>query len=173
MDLASLIRNVPDFPKPGIQFKDITTLLLHPDAFRYIIDGWRDRYAPMKLDAIAGADARGFVFAGALAYAMDLPLVLVRKKDKLPANTIFEDYDLEYGRATLEVHSDALGEGQRVIVIDDLLATGGTVAAAVRLMQRLGAEVIEAAFVVELPLLKGRQRLAPIPVHSLVEFDVE
>jgi len=164
---------VPDFPKPGIQFKDITTLLLHPGAFRCIIDGWRDRYAPMKLDAIAGVDARGFAFSGALAYAMGLPLVLVRKKDKLPAGTISEDYELEYGRATLEVHSDALHAGQRAIIIDDLLATGGTVAAATRLLQRLGAEVVEAAFVVELPPLKGRQKLAPVPVHSLVEFEVQ
>lgn len=173
MDLESLIRNVPDFPKPGIQFKDITTLLLHPDAFRYIIDGWKARYESMGIDAIAGADARGFIFSGALAYAMDLPLVLIRKQGKLPADVYAEDYELEYGTATLEIHKDALHEGQRVVIVDDLLATGGTMAAVTRLVQRLGAEVVEAAFVVELPPLHGRERLAPIPVHSLVEFMVD
>ncbi len=173
MDLAALIRNVPDFPKPGIQFKDITTLLLQPAAFRHIVDGWQERYRDMNLDAIVGVDARGFIFGGALAYAMGLPFVPVRKKGKLPAECISEEFELEYGTDIVEMHTDALAEGSRVIVIDDLLATGGTVAAVVRLAQRLGAEVVEAAFVVELPLLKGREKLAGVPVHSLVEFMVE
>ncbi len=173
MDLAALIRNVTDFPKPGIQFKDITTLLLQPAAFRHIVDGWQERYRDMNLDAIVGVDARGFIFGGALAYAMGLPFVPVRKKGKLPAECISEEFELEYGTDIVEMHTDALAEGSRVIVIDDLLATGGTVAAVVRLAQRLGAEVVEAAFVVELPLLKGREKLAGVPVHSLVEFMVE
>ena len=172
-DLASLIRNVPDFPKPGIQFKDITTLLLQPAAFREIIDGWKARYAEKDVDVILGVDARGFIFGGALAYAMGLPFVPARKKGKLPSECISEEFALEYGTDTVEIHTDALQPGSRVVVVDDLLATGGTVGAVVRLVRRVGAEVVEAAFVVELPLLKGRDKLTGIPVHSLVEFMVE
>ncbi len=173
MDLAATIRNVPDFPKPGIQFKDVTTLLLEPEAFRQVVDGLKARYADKKLDAIVGVDARGFVFGGALAYAMDLPFVLARKKGKLPADTVAESFELEYGTDTVEIHRDAISEGQRLLIIDDLLATGGTVAAVARLVKRLGGEIVEAAFVIELPPLKGREKLAGIPVHSVVEFMVE
>lgn len=173
MDLAALIRNVPDFPKQGIQFKDITTLLQHPEAFRFIIDGWRWRYEPMNPDAIVAADARGFIFGGALAYAMEKPFVPVRKKGKLPARTLSAEYELEYGASTLEIHADALKPNDKVIIIDDLLATGGTVAAAVELVRKLGAEVLEAAFVVELPPLGGRAKLKGVSVHTLVEFMVE
>jgi len=173
MDLASFIRNVPDFPKPGIQFKDVTTLLREPAAFRYIIDFWAERYADQKLDALIGVDARGFVFGAPLAYKMGLPFILARKKGKLPGDTIGEEFDLEYGTDTVEVHVDALPAGSRVVIIDDLLATGGTVAAVVRLMAKLDVVPVEAAFVVELPPLKGRERLAPLPVHSLVEFMVD
>ena len=173
MDLSSIIRNVPDFPKPGIQFKDITTLLLHGDAFKEIIDGWKDRYAGQKVDAIVGAEARGFIFGAALAYAMELPFVPVRKPGKLPAETIAESFELEYGTDTLEVHVDALEKGARVVLVDDLLATGGTMEAMCRLVERLGAEVVEIAFVVELPPLKGRDKLAGYPIHVLVEFMVD
>ena len=173
MDLDALIRKVPDFPKPGIQFKDITTLLLEPAAFREIIDAWKARYGAKDVDVIVGVEARGFIFGAALAYAMDLPFVPVRKKGKLPAETIAETFELEYGSDVVEIHADALTPGQRVLILDDLLATGGTVAAVVRLVQRLGAEVIEAAFVVELPPLRGREKLAGIPIHTLVEFMVE
>ncbi|MBI5093866.1 MAG: adenine phosphoribosyltransferase [Candidatus Hydrogenedentes bacterium] len=173
MDLAALIRNVPDFPKKGIQFKDITTLLLYPDAFREIVDGWKKRYSDGKITVIVAADARGFVFGGALAYAMGLPIVLARKKGKLPAETIAAEYELEYGTAVMEVHADALKRGDRVLIIDDLLATGGTVKAIAELVRKLDAEVVEAAFVVELPPLGGRAKLAGIPVHTLVEFMVE
>ncbi|MCC6143041.1 MAG: adenine phosphoribosyltransferase [Candidatus Hydrogenedentes bacterium] len=173
MDLAALIRNVPDFPKPGIQFKDITTLLLHPEALEYITAVWKDRYSARGLDAIVAADARGFVFGAALAHAMHLPLVLARKKGKLPADTLAEDYHLEYGTATVEIHSDALKPGQRVLLVDDLLATGGTMAAIARIVRRMGAEIVEAAFVVELPPLNGRAALDAIPVHSLVTFMVD
>ncbi|MFP4499721.1 MAG: adenine phosphoribosyltransferase [Candidatus Hydrogenedentota bacterium] len=173
MDLATLIRNVPDFPKPGIQFKDISTLLLEPEAFRAIIDGWRERYAQRGIHAIVGMDARGFVFAGALAYAMSIPLVLARKKGKLPAETISETFQLEYGADSVEIHADALKPGQRVLLVDDLLATGGTMAAVVRLVERLGATVEEIAFVVELPPLKGRTALTGYTVHSLIEFMVD
>jgi adenine phosphoribosyltransferase len=125
------------------------------------------------VDVIVGVEARGFIFGAALAYAMGLPFVPVRKKGKLPAKTIAESFDLEYGTDTVEIHVDALKPGQHVVILDDLLATGGTVAAVARLVQRLGAEVTEAAFVVELPLLKGREKLAGIPVHTMVEFMVE
>jgi len=175
MDLALYIRNVPDFPKPGIQFKDITTLLLHPEAFREVIRRLEEHCRADPPDAVAAIDARGFVFGAALCHAMNLPLVLVRKKGKLPADTVSATYELEYGTETIEMHRDALGPGQRVLIIDDLLATGGTVAAAADLVRQLGASVQEAAFVVELPPLKGRERLAAmnIPVFSLVTFMVE
>ncbi len=173
MDLASTIRNVPDFPKPGIQFKDITTLLQAPEAFREVVDQWKARYEGQSLDAIVGVESRGFIFGAPLAYVMGLPFVLVRKKGKLPAETISEEFELEYGTDTIEIHVDALKAGQRVLVVDDLLATGGTVEAVVRLLKRVGAEVVEAAFVVELPPLKGREKLAGVPVHTLVEFMVD
>jgi adenine phosphoribosyltransferase len=173
MDLAALIRNVPDFPKPGIQFKDITTLLLHGPAFTHIIDGWKARYADTRIDAIVGAEARGFIFGAALAYAMELPFVPARKPGKLPGETISAEFKLEYGTDTMEIHVDALKKGDQVLVVDDLLATGGTVAAIADLVQRLGAEIVEMAFVVELPPLNGRSKLEGFPVHSLVEFMVE
>lgn len=173
MDLAACIRNVPDFPKPGIQFKDITTLLLEPAAFRQVIDGWKARYAAHGIDKIVGVEARGFIFGAALAYAMDVPFVPARKKGKLPAATISETFELEYGSDTIELHVDALTPGERVLLVDDLLATGGTMAAIARLVRKLGGEVVEAAFVVELPPLRGREVLRGIPVHTLVEFMVE
>lgn len=173
LDLAPLIRNIPDFPHPGIQFKDITTLLLVPEAFHQVIEGWRERYETQQIDAIVGVDARGFIFGATLAYVMRIPFVPVRKKGKLPGDCIEEEYELEYGKATLELHLDALKAGQRVVVIDDLLATGGTVDAVRRLLQRLQVELVEAAFVVELPPLKGRQRLAGVPIHTLIEFMVD
>ena len=173
MDLSSIIRNVPDFPKSGIQFKDITTLLQNQDAFRYVIDTWIDRYTTQDIDVIIGADARGFIFGGALAYALNKPFSLVRKKGKLPYETIAQSYELEYGEDTLEMHIDALEQGNRVLLIDDLLATGGTMEATAKLVEKLGGEIMEMAFVVELPPLNGRQRLANYPIHSLVEFMVD
>lgn len=173
IDLAPLIRNIPDFPKPGIQFKDITTLLLVPEAFRQIISTWKARYEGQHLDAILGVDARGFIFGATLAYEMGLPFVPVRKAGKLPGDTLQEECELEYGTATIEIHSDALRKGQRVIAVDDLLATGGTMCAVHRLLQRLGVELVEAVFVVELPPLKGREKLEGVPVHALVEFMVD
>ena len=173
MDLASLIRNVPDFPKPGIQFKDITTLLKDAAAFRHVIDGWKERYVDKHVSAIVGVDARGFIFGGALAYAMGLPFIPVRKKGKLPAQTLAEDFELEYGTDTVEIHVDALEAGDRVVLVDDLLATGGTMAAIASLVQELGAEIVEVAFVIELTTLHGRDKLAGLPVHSLIAFKVE
>ena len=173
LDLAALVRNVPDFPKPGVQFKDITTLLQHGQALQQIVDGWCERYEGQAIDAILGADARGFIFGGALAYAMGLPFIPARKKGKLPAETIEQEFDLEYGTGVLAIHADAVKPADRVLLVDDLLATGGTMEAACKLVERLGGIAVELAFVIELPLLGGRRRLAPRPVHSLIEFQVE
>ncbi len=173
MDLAPFIRTVPDFPSPGIQFKDITTLMLHPDAHRYVIDTYTSRYEKAPLDAIVAMDARGFLFGGTLAYNLNLPLVLIRKAGKLPAQTISAEYTLEYGSATLELHRDALQHGDRVVVVDDLLATGGTMHAAAQLIEQLGARIEEFAFVIELPPLRAREKLAGYQIHSLVEFMVD
>jgi len=173
MDLAAFIRNVPDFPQPGVQFKDITTLLQQPDAFRHVIDTWKERYAERDIDVIVGADARGFIFGSALAYAMGLPFVPIRKKGKLPAETIEVEFELEYGSATFEIHSDAIRNGERILIVDDLLATGGTMEAAINLVRRLGGEVVEIACVIELPPLNARERLNGVPIHCLVEFIVD
>lgn len=173
MDLTNIIRNVPDFPVNGIQFKDITTLLQHPDAFQHVIDTWKERYESQDIDVILGADARGFIFGGPLAYALGKPFAPIRKKGKLPFDTISEDYELEYGTDTLELHVDALQKGNRVVVVDDLLATGGTMEASAKLVEKLGGDIVELAFVVELPPLKGRERLAGYNIHSFVEFMVD
>lgn len=173
MDISAYIRDVPDFPKPGILFKDITPLLQNGPVFRQLIDGWKKRFEGQNIDAIVGVDARGFIFGTALAYALVLPFVPVRKKGKLPHDTISEDFDLEYGTDTLEIHMDALSEGHRVVLVDDLLATGGTMAAVVRLVEKLGAEIVEIAFVVELTFLNGRKFLGDRPVSSLIQYDAE
>ena len=173
MDIAGVIRNIPDFPKPGIQFKDITTLLLNPEAFRQVVDTFVERYKDNRPDAIVGVESRGFIFGSAMAYAMGIPLVLARKPGKLPGKTIKESFALEYGTDTVEMHEDAIQPGSRVLIVDDLLATGGTVAAVARLVERLGGAVMEAAFVVELPPLNGREKIAPLPAFSLVSFMVD
>ena len=173
MDISAYIRDVPDFPKPGVLFKDITPLLQNGPVFRQVIDGWKKRFEGRNIDAIVGVDARGFIFGTALAYALVLPFVPVRKKGKLPHDTISEDFDLEYGTDTLEIHVDAVSDGHRVVLVDDLLATGGTMAAVVRLVEKLGAEIVEIAFVVELTFLNGRTRLGDRPVSSLIQYDAE
>jgi adenine phosphoribosyltransferase len=144
-----------------------------PEAFRNTIDQFKARYAGERLDGIVGVDARGFIFGATLAYEMGLPFVTARKKGKLPGDTVAEEYNLEYGTAVVEIHRDAIQPGDRLVLIDDLLATGGTMRAVANLVGKLGGEVVESAFVVELPPLKGRERLHPTPVHSLVEFMVE
>lgn len=173
MDIAGAIRNIPDFPKPGIQFKDITTLLLKPEAFQQVVDTLVERYKDNRPDAIVGVESRGFIFGSAIAYVMGIPFVLARKPGKLPGKTIKESFALEYGTDTVEMHEDAIQPGSRVLIVDDLLATGGTVAAVARLVERLGGTVMEAAFVVELPPLKGREKIAPLPAFSLVSFMVD
>jgi adenine phosphoribosyltransferase len=170
-NLKQLIREVPGFPKPGILFYDITTLLKNPAGFRGVIDGLKDHYGGAKVDVVIGIEARGFIFAPALAYALGAGFVPIRKPKKLPAASASITYDLEYGTDTLEMHKDALDEGKRVLIVDDLLATGGTAAAAARMVTELGGTVAGIGFVVELTFLNGRQRLAGYDVFSLLQYD--
>lgn len=169
-DLKPYIRDVPDWPVPGICFRDISTLLASPKAFRQACDSLVDRYRAAPPDRVLAIDARGFLFAGVLAHTLGLPLVPVRKAGKLPHHCLRVAYDLEYGHNELEIHRDAVSAGDRVVIIDDLLATGGTMAAAISLVQQLGAAVVEAACVIELDGLGGRQRLAPVSVYTLVHY---
>jgi adenine phosphoribosyltransferase len=169
--LKKLIREVPDFPKPGILFYDITTLLKDPAGLRTVIDALRDRYQGAGVAQVLGVEARGFIFAPALAYALGAGFVPVRKPKKLPAKAIREEYQLEYGTDALEIHEDAVQKGQRVLIVDDLLATGGTAAATARLVEKLGGVVAGFGFVVELDFLKGREKLAGYDVHSLLHYD--
>lgn len=171
--LKSCIRDVPDFPKSGIVFKDITPLCAHPGAFRHFIGLLAAHYRPLQPDLIVAVDARGFVFGGALAYELGTGVVLVRKKGKLPAATLQADYDLEYGSATLEMHLNAIQPGQKVVIIDDLLATGGTVNATIDLCRQQGADILGCAFLVELAFLHGREKLADIPVFCPLTVEAE
>jgi len=169
-EIEAAIRNVPDFPKPGIQFKDITPVLADARLFAGAIDLLTERFAPGSIDAIVGIDARGFIFAAAAAVKLNAGFVPVRKKGKLPFMTIEQEYALEYGNATVAMHTDALKPGARVLLIDDLLATGGTAAAASALVQKLGGKIVEAGFLIELKFLNGRDRLEGLPVQSLVRY---
>src|SRR6266536_1169846 len=170
-DLKTLIREVPDFPKPGILFYDITTLLKDKDGLRGIIDGLKQHYEGKPVDIVLGIEARGFIFAPALAYALHAGFVPVRKPKKLPSATLSVTYDLEYGTDTLEMHKDAVLSGQRVLIVDDLLATGGTAAAAARMVRDAGATVTGIAVAIELTFLKGRRRLDGYDVFSLLQYD--
>jgi adenine phosphoribosyltransferase len=167
------IRTIPDFPKKGIMFRDITTLLLNPNAFRLASDEFCNRYVGKKIDVIVGVESRGFIFGAVLAYQLGASFVPVRKPGKLPFTSIVESYELEYGKNSIEIHADAIKAGQRVLIVDDLLATGGTASAAIKLVERLGGHVVECCFVVELPELKGREKMKGYPVFSLVEFEGE
>jgi adenine phosphoribosyltransferase len=169
-DLRAMVRDVPDFPQPGIVFKDLTPLIADADAFKTTIDLLAELSAPLHPDVILGAEARGFIFGGALAYTLGCGFVPARKPGKLPWEIVETTYDLEYGQDTLQVHADALGSGSRVIVLDDVLATGGTARAKVDLVHQLGGSVVGALFVVELAFLHGRQRLDGIDVHALLEY---
>jgi len=170
MDLAQYIRDIPDFPKPGILFKDITPLLAEPAAFRQAIDQMIDYYRGKPIDAVAAAEARGFLFAAPMALQMKKPLVPLRKPGKLPYRTYSLKYDLEYGSAELHVHVDGIGEGSRVLLIDDLLATGGTMLAGCQLVEKAGGKVAGCGFLVELAFLKGREKLRPHEVFSLIRY---
>jgi len=169
-ELRDIIRDIPDFPKKGIVFKDITTLLEDGKSFQRMIDLISHRYLDKKIDKIVGVEARGFILGAALAYKLGCGITLVRKPGKLPHTTIKKTYDLEYGSDTLEIHEDALHAGDRVLIADDLLATGGTVAAVVALVETLGAELVECAFLAELDFLEGRKRLPQDKVYSLLHF---
>jgi adenine phosphoribosyltransferase len=169
--LKRLIREVPDFPKPGILFYDITTLLRDKTGFAQLIDLFSEHYIGKQIDLILGMEARGFIFGPALAYRLNAGFVPVRKPGKLPAATIKVEYELEYGSNALEVHKDAVQKGQRVLIVDDLLATGGTAEATARLATSLGGEIAGLAFVVELDFLNGREKLKPYNVFSLLHYD--
>jgi adenine phosphoribosyltransferase len=168
--LRAAIRNVPDFPKPGIQFKDITPVLADADLFRLTIDLLAAPFEPGSIDSVVGIDARGFIFAAGVALKLECGFVPVRKRGKLPWKTLEQSYDLEYGSNTIAIHEDAVKPGARVLLIDDVLATGGTAAAAAALLTKAGARITEAAFVIELGFLNGRLKLAGLPMRSLVTF---
>src|ERR1043165_2091913 len=169
-DLASAIRNIPDFPKPGIQFKDITPVLADPRLFAGAIDLLTQNHVPGSVDAVVGIDARGFIFAAAAALKLQTGFVPIRKKGKLPYTTHEASYDLEYGSNTIAIHVDALKPGGKVLLVDDLLATGGTAGTAISLLQKIGAHIIEASFLIELGFLNGRSKLDAIPVRSLIQY---
>ncbi|MDG2381028.1 MAG: adenine phosphoribosyltransferase [Pirellulaceae bacterium] len=170
LDLKSYIRDIPDFPKPGILFRDITPLLLAPDAFAESIDRFAEQYRDHQIDTIVAAEARGFIFATPLAMALNVGFVPVRKPGKLPFQTHAFEYELEYGSDKLEIHVDGLEAGQRVLIVDDLLATGGTIDACCKLVEKNGAEVVSCAFLIELADLGGRERIAPHDAFTLITY---
>jgi len=173
MDLKSKIRTVPHWPIEGVMFRDITTLLQDPEAFKYCCDELYNRYKDQKIDVVVGIEARGFIFGAVLAYKLGCSFVPVRKKGKLPHKTVSHTYEKEYGPDTIEMHEDAVKKGDKVLVVDDLLATAGTSEASIKLIEKLGGEIIESAFVIDLPDLKGRERLKGYKVFSLVSFEGE
>lgn len=169
-DLEALCRDIPDFPKKGIIFKDITPMLQNRDSFREIIDRMGDRYRDKNIDVVVSIEARGFIIGPAIAYKLGAGVVPVRKKGKLPWRCYQATYELEYGTDTLEIHQDAIKPGDRVLILDDLLATGGTVKAVTELVKKMGGEIIELAFMIELEFLKGREKLKGYPVFSLIKY---
>ena len=169
--LKSVIRDIPDFPKEGIVFKDITPLLSNSILFQKVIDTLKNRYIGLNIDQVVGVEARGFVFASALAYALGSGVVMARKPGKLPFKTYQEKYSLEYGEDCIEIHQDAFQNGQRVIIIDDVLATGGTLASCINLIKNnFQVNLVEVAFLIELDFLEGRQKLGDIPIYSIMNF---
>ena len=170
--VADYIRTIPDFPHEGIMFRDVTTLFLDPRGFRLAIDQLLAPFVGQRIDKVAGLEARGFILGGAVAHQLSVGFVPIRKKGKLPGKTVEQDYTLEYGRATVEIHDDCLNAGETVLLVDDLLATGGTAEAGIKLIERLGAQVVGTAFVVDLPDLGGRKRLEGMgqSVHALCSF---
>jgi adenine phosphoribosyltransferase len=172
-DLKGFIRSIPDFPKKGIVFRDITTLLQDPDALRKAIDMLFDHYKNLSISKVVSVESRGFIFGSVLAYKLGAGFIPVRKPKKLPAEKIKEEYQLEYGTDALEIHTDAIAKGERVLIIDDLLATGGTVKATCNLVERLGGILVGIAFLIELSFLKGRERLKGFDIFSIITYDSE
>ncbi|MCE9625451.1 MAG: adenine phosphoribosyltransferase [Deltaproteobacteria bacterium] len=170
MDLKKIVRDIPDFPKPGILFKDITPLLQNPQAFKVVIDSFVARYKDKPIDVIVGIESRGFLFGSVLAYVLGKSFAIMRKKGKLPYTTVSYTYKLEYGEDTIELHEDAIPKGARVLIVDDLLATGGTAAAAAHLVKKMGGKVEEMAFVIELDFLQGKKALGDSPAFSLIHY---
>jgi len=170
MDLKSLIRDIPDFPKPGILFRDITTLLRDPQGLSYTIDSLAEKCSVMSVDYVVGMESRGFIFGAPLAYKMGIGFIPVRKPGKLPGAVHFAEYELEYGVDRLEMHRDAMTSGSRVLIVDDLIATGGTAAATAKLLEQAGCELVGFAFIIELQALGGRQKLPDVPIVTLVEY---
>lgn len=173
INLKNKIRSIPDFPVQNVIFRDITTLMQDAGCFQESCNLFYERYKHQAIDKVVGIDARGFVFGAVLAYKLNVGFVPVRKKGKLPYKTISEKYDLEYGSSEIEIHEDAINKGERIVVIDDLIATGGTVAAAVKLIEKLGGNIVECAFLVELPDLKGRELIKGYKIFSTIQFSGE
>lgn len=173
MNFKQTIRSIPNWPIEGVIFRDISTLMQDPEAFRASCDVLYNRYKDQQIDKIVGIDARGFVFGAVLAYQLGIGFIPVRKKGKLPYHTISETYTLEYGEDTLEIHEDAIQQGEKVVIVDDLIATGGTIGATVKLVKKLGAEILECAFIVELPDLNGRDLIGDCPVYAITQFEGE
>jgi adenine phosphoribosyltransferase len=173
MNLKEKIRNIPDFPKKGILFHDVTTLLKDAEGFRQVIDELYEKYEHEKIDLVVGIESRGFIIGGALAYKLGAGFVPIRKKGKLPAAVHREEYDLEYGKDIIEMHLDAIKHGDRILLVDDLIATGGTALAACKLIEKAGGKIIECGFIVDMPELKGKEKLHPRKSFALVEFEGE
>ncbi len=169
-ELKNIIRDIPDFPKKGIIFKDITTLLADAKSYQRMVDLLAHRYVGQKIDKVIGVEARGFIIGAALAYKLGAGIILVRKPGKLPSETFKKSYQLEYGTDTLEIHTDAIGKGERILIADDLLATGGTMAAVVDMVNSMGAELVECCFMAELEFLHGKEKLPAGKVYSLLKF---
>ena len=171
MNIKDTICTVPDWPIKGVMFRDITTLMQNPTAFRETCDQLYTRYQDMDIDKVIGIDARGFIFGAVLAYQLRVGFIPIRKKGKLPPQTISQDYALEYGSATIEISANGIEKGEKCLIVDDLIATGGTIYAATQLVESLGGEVVECAFIVELPDLKGKEKIKQYPIFTLTEFE--
>jgi len=173
VDIKEKIRTIPNWPIEGVMFRDITTLLQDGEAFRYVCDGLYDRYKDMEIDVVVGIESRGFIFGSVLSYKLGIGFVPIRKPGKLPAKTISAEFEKEYGKDKMEIHEDAISQGEKVLLIDDLIATGGTICAATELIEKLGGKIVECAFIVDLPDLKGKEKLKDYNTFTMIEFEGE
>ncbi len=170
-ELKDYVRTIPNFPEEGVMFRDVTTVLQDPEGLKLAIDGMQEKIENLEFDVIVGAESRGFLFGMPIAYNLNKAFVPVRKKGKLPAETISESYNLEYGQATLEIHKDAIKPGQKVVIVDDLIATGGTLEAIIKLVERLGGEVVRICCLIDLPELGGKEKIKPYEVDTVIAFE--